>query len=200
VTGINHGTLRADRARGHACAAFGVAEPLLPDRCLLLDGLAWLIRDDLTDAAMNRRAAATMVMAFWPEWMTAAARLEHRREAVVFAAAEQEGNIWWCGSGLANQLRDFVSTGPLLRRLFVVNVAQLMADMERRAMEAGLDLSAGSFTLPPDDPVFVAWVAEFKSWRDAQQRKFDPLHAKPPPSPSARRRREIEALTCDLQQ
>jgi hypothetical protein len=52
LTGTSHTTLRSQRRRGTAVAAFGTSEPLLDTRWLLIDGLAMLIRDDLTRSGM----------------------------------------------------------------------------------------------------------------------------------------------------
>ncbi len=160
-----------------------------------------LVRDRLNDAGMVRRAAASITLAFWPEWTEALAYVGHPRLPIVFAVAERDDGAWWCGNGRADQLADFVaeqSKQSPLKRLHVVTVARILDDMHKRAAKAGLDLSAGSVILPPDDPQLVEWLREFRAPRDAAQRKFDPLHAKPPPRPSTAMRAQIEALSCSL--
>src|SRR5262249_36994209 len=47
LTDTSHTTLRSQRHRGTAVAAFGTTQPLLDTRWLLIDGAAMLIRDDL---------------------------------------------------------------------------------------------------------------------------------------------------------
>ena len=198
VTGTVPATLRSDRLRGQAVAAFGAEHPVLDARALLLDGVAWGVRDELNRAGMARRAAANITRGFWPEWAEALAWVEHRRQPYIFSAAEFEAGPWWCGCGRADKLADFVASQPPLKRLFTTNLAQLMLDMQARAGKAGLDLSEGSFILPPDDATFVQWLAEFRAHRAAVQKKFDPLHAKLPPVPSAAFRRSVEAVSCSL--
>jgi hypothetical protein len=189
-------SLRGDRFQGRACAAFGAEHPILEARVLLADGIAWGVRDDLNRSGLLRRAAANITRAFWPEWAEALSRIEHRGEPIVFSVAERrDDGVWWCGSGRADQLPDFVRAQPPLRRLFCVNVAQIMLDMTKRAERLNFDLSNGTFILPPDDPTFVSWMQEFRAKRDAVQKKFDPLHAKAPPLTIAMRK-SVEAATC----
>jgi hypothetical protein len=78
LTGTSHTTLRSQRRRGTAVAAFGTSEPLLDTRWLLIDGLAMLIRDDLARSGMSMQGATMMTRAFWPEWTMALAHIEHR--------------------------------------------------------------------------------------------------------------------------
>jgi len=49
-------------------------------------------------------------------------------------------------------------TEKVPRRLFNVNIPQIMLDMEARAEKIGLDLSRGSFSLPPDHEILVSWT------------------------------------------
>ena len=202
ITGTVPATLRSDRIRKHACAAFGTEHPVLESRVLLADGIAWGVRDELSrhglSRGLNRRAAANIARAFWPEWAEALSRVEHQRQPFIFSVAEREDGAWWCGCGRADKLADFVASQPPLKRLFCVNVAQIMVDMQARAKKARLDLSTGSFILPPDDPTFVQWLAEFRAQRDAVLKRYDPLHAKPPPALSAAQRRAIWGMSCAL--
>jgi hypothetical protein len=187
---------RQDRFRNQSVAAFGAAEPVLKDRPLLVDAMAMMIRDDLA-RSIPRRAAATTVRAFWDKWIEAVARVEHRREPVLFAVAEQSEGVWWCATGPAEQLPAFVANQLPLRRLVVVNVAELMLELQNRADKLGFDLSPGDLFLAPDHPHFIRWVTEFREQREALQRKFDPLHGGTAlPRPSARQRKALEALAC----
>ena len=54
----------------------------------MIDGLAILIRDDFHRAGMKRMEAAWHVRAFWDQWGMAGARIEHRKESVLFAAVK----------------------------------------------------------------------------------------------------------------
>jgi hypothetical protein len=197
LTDTNAATLRGDRLRGNAVAAFGCERPLLDQRWLLVDGVAMLVRDDLSKS-MLRKGAANVTRAFWDKWAMALSRVEHERKAYVFSVAEQQDGPWWCGLGPANELADFVKTQPPLRKLIVVNLAQILLDMQRRATKAKLDISFGSVVPPPDDPSFVRWLEEFAKRREALQQKYDPLHAKPPKPPSVEQRRAIELMSCSL--
>jgi len=151
-----------------------------------------LIRDDLARSGMSMQGATMMTRAFWPEWTMALAHIEHRDEPWLFTTAELSDGKWWCASGLAKQLPEFIEGMPLEkvpRRPF--------NDMEARAEKIGLDLSRGSFSLPPDHELVVSWMEEFRQWRRKSQEHFDPLHMKEPRPPSAKQRKAIEAMTCD---
>jgi hypothetical protein len=197
MTGTNASSLRSDRLRKVSAAAFGAERPVLVDRCLLIDGVALLICDDLRRSGMARRAAAMVVRGFFDKWIEAVARIEHRDEAVLFAVAEQSPGVWWCAAGLADQLPGFIRSNPP-RRLFVVNIAMIMLDMKKRAAKAGFDLSGGSFFLPPDHELYLQWTDEFRERREAAQAQFDPLHMKPPRPLSAPQRRTVETASCRI--
>jgi hypothetical protein len=201
MTGINAATLRSDRLRKTSVAAFGVDHPVLEERCLLIDGVAMLVRDDLSRdasrAGMPRRGAAMVVRGFFDKWIEAVARIEHRGEDVLFVVAEQAEGIWWCGTGLAAQLPDFIRNQPP-RRLFCVNIAAILLAMRSRAEKAGYDLTGGSFFLPPDHELYLQWVKEFRERREVAQQQFDPLHMKPPRSLSVPQRRTIETASCRI--
>ena len=197
MTGTNAATLRSDRLRKVSVAAFGAEFPVLEERYLLIDGVAMLIRDDLSRSGMLRRAAAMVVRGFFDKWIEAVARIEHRGEDVLFVVAEQAEGIWWCGTGLAAQLPDFIRNQPP-RRLFCVNIAAILLAMRSRAEKAGYDLTGGSFFLPPDHELYLQWVKEFRERREVAQQQFDPLHMKPPRSLSVPQRRTIETASCRI--
>lgn len=193
----NASTLRSDRLRHYAVAAFGAEHPVLEERCLLLDGVAMLVRDELARKGMARLGAATVTRAYWPEWTEALAWVEHKRAPIVFAVAELRGGGWWCAHGRADKLSDFVTNQPL-ERLLCVNLAQIKIDMDTRAAKAGFDLSDGTYCLPPDHPVLVEWLKEYRDRRAALQRKFDPMRGKAPSPPSVAQRRVLQELTCSI--
>jgi hypothetical protein len=198
MTGINDATLRSDRLRNYSVAAFGAARPVVDARCLLADGMAMRIHNDLS-GMLHRRAAAVVTRAFWPEWAEALARIEHRGEPVLFALGQLRDTVWWCGAGHADELPKFVAQQPPMRRLLTVNIARHKFEMEERAKMLCLDLSRGSFILAPDDARFVEWMTEFRQARDRAQARFDPLHLRAPRAPSARLRRSVAEATCPLQ-
>jgi hypothetical protein len=124
LTGTSHTTLRSQRRRGTAVAAFGASQPLLDTRWLLIDGLAMLIRDDLARSGMSMEGATMMTRAFWPEWTMALAHIEHRDEPWLFTTVELSDGKWWCASGLAKQLPEFIEGMPpekVPRRLYLLN-------------------------------------------------------------------------------
>jgi hypothetical protein len=84
LTATSHTTLRSQRHRGTAVAAFGTTQPLLDKRWLLIDGVAMLVRDDLVRSGMFMQGAAMTTRAFWPEWTIALAHIEHRDEPWLF--------------------------------------------------------------------------------------------------------------------
>jgi hypothetical protein len=205
LTDISSLVYRQDKFRGQGVAAFGCEAPVLENRPLVLDAVACLVRDSLADqlprtGEQHRNRAAAFTRNFWPEWAEAVAWVEHHRQPIVFALAEREDGQWWVAPGRADTLADYVrdewKKSPL-RTLVCVNVADILDNIDKRAAKHGLDLRTGSVILPPDDPNLVAWLAEFRQWRDAIK-KFDPLHPKWPPRPNAAQRRAIEAISCTL--
>jgi hypothetical protein len=201
LTGVNHATLRSQRLRGTAVAAFGTTQPLLDTRWLLIDGLAMLIRDNLARSGMPMNGAVMTTRAFWPEWTEALARVEHRGQAWLFTVAEVSEGKWWCARGPAKGLPKLIQGMRLEdvpRRLYNVNIPKILLDMQARAQKAGLDLSGGSVSLPPDDKLLLEWMEEFRRHRKAAQEEFDPLHMTEPSPPRARYRKAIEDASCAI--
>jgi hypothetical protein len=118
LTGENPSTFRSDRLRGNDVAAFGGKRSVLgPSKYLVVDGLAWKIRDALSDDGVKRHFAAMIVRGFSDRWLECVARIEHRNEVMMFACAEQAEKTWWCGAGLASELPAFLASSPPPRRL-----------------------------------------------------------------------------------
>jgi hypothetical protein len=70
-----------------------------------------------------------------------------------------------------------------------------MEEIAARAKQAGLDLSQGTYYVAPDHAFHVKWASEFRQWREAKLRQFDPLYKKiKPPRLSARQRNAVEEL------
>jgi hypothetical protein len=64
----------------------------------------------------------------------ALAHIEHRDEPWLFTTVELSDGKWWCASGLAKQLPEFIEGMPpekVPRRLFNVNIPQIMLDIRR---------------------------------------------------------------------
>ena len=198
LTNTKEDTLRSDQRRGQSVAAFGGDRPLTRARYLMIDGLAILIRDDFHRAGMKRMEAAWHVRAFWDQWGMAGARIEHRKESVLFAAGELENGTRWCANGRADQLPEFLKGRPSMRRLFVCNVEKLMGEMRARADEAGIRLTAGSFFPEPDDQQFVRMLAVFRERRDTSMKQSDPLRRLSSRIFDVQARRDIEAETCGI--
>jgi hypothetical protein len=202
LTGTNRSTMRSDKRDGEAVAAFGVRQPIVEDRFLALDAVAMLVRDDLQAAGMKRKIATNTTLAFWPEWVECVARIEYEKAAWLFSVAEVEARQWWAAAGPALQLPAFIAKLPqqhVPRRLLTVNVARILSDIHKRAKRSRLDLSAGRFTLPPDHPTMVEWIAEVRQRREASQRGFDPAKMREPPRPAERWRKAIAEAAWALQ-
>jgi hypothetical protein len=191
----NSATLRSDRRHNRTVAAFGAAEPADSNRYLLIDIVAMKMRDQLTDYGLKRRLAANIVRGWFDQWAECVSRAEHSQESMLFVVADTGSDKWFTCFGPAAQLPHFVATIPeqqLPRRLFVVNVAQLMLDIQVRAQKAGIEL--GSFFLPLEHPLFVEWVGEFK--RAREKALADPF-SKPIRGPTQRERQAIEKQLCN---
>jgi hypothetical protein len=187
-----------DRFREQQVGAFGANEPPVTNRPLLLDALAMVIRDDLAKSISPRRAASNIVRGFADQWQNALAHIEHRGQAWLFMAAQQSETVWFCAAGPKEGLPAFVAmqqNRAPLRRIIVVDIAALMEEIAARAKQAGLDLSQGTYYVAPDHPFHVEWANEFRQWREAKLRQFDPFYKKiNPPRLSARHRNAVQEL------
>src|SRR5262249_20143082 len=156
-------------------------------------------RDDLARSISPRRAASNIVRGFADQWQTALAHIEHREQAWLFMVAQQSTKVWCCAAGPKKDLPAFVAMQAQnwapLRRIVVVDISALMEEIAARAKQAGLDLSQGTYYVAPDHPFHVKWANEFRQWREAKLRQFDPLYKKiGPPRLSARHRNAFEEL------
>jgi hypothetical protein len=172
VTGKPTSTIRADRARKQSAAAFGALEPVLT-RPLMMDAVAVMMVDWLAKDGVPRRVAADTVRGYFDYWMTSVALVEHKGEHRVFVLSELDkqktgGKDWSAAEGpkdgLPGLVADMQRTGAL-RRMHVIDIAEIRQTIRKRADDALIDLSLGSFFLPPDHPLFIAWREEFRQWR-----------------------------------
>ena len=190
----NAATLRSDRRHNRTVAAFGAAEPADSNRYLLIDIMAMKIRDQLTDYGLKRRLAANIVRGWFDQWAECVSRAEYCEETMLFAVADTGTDIWFTCFGPAAQLRDFLATEQQLpRRLFIVNVSQLMSDIQLRAKKVGIEL--GNFFLPVEHPLFVEWASEFK--RAREKALADPFNKPICRGPTQREREAVEKQLCN---
>jgi hypothetical protein len=198
ITGTNPATWRSDVHRGLSVAAFGVAEPVLESRPLALDAVAIHIRDDLIAGDLPRKLAGAIVRVFFDRWAEGIAHAEQDGQDVVFYAAELDprkfgtDSNWRCGVGPADGFERHLASLPKpIKRVLFIHLLETLADIRRCAAEAGLDLSAGRFFVPPDHPLLAECKAEFETWR-AENRVSGPRGKFP--KVSQQRRRHIEGL------
>jgi hypothetical protein len=114
-------------------------------------------------------------------------------------AAQESAKVWCCAAGPKKDLPAFIAmqvqNRAPFRRIVLVDIAVLMEEIAARAKQAGLDLSQGTYYVAPDHPFHVKWANEFRQWREAKLRQFDPLYKKiNPPRLSARQRNAVEEL------
>lgn len=170
LAGKKPNSYRGERARRQVAAAFGAAEPVLRGCTMVVDAVALCIVDDLAAQGLARRQAAHIVRTFFDRWIEAVSRIEHNNEAIVFTVCELDpavcdGNDMRVGIGPADGVTEFKLSLLGLKRMVIVNVAQIMHDVEMRGRAASLDLTVGDFFLPPNHPLFVEWIADFRRWR-----------------------------------
>jgi hypothetical protein len=190
----NAASFRNDRRHGHTVAAFGAAEPSNTNRWLLVDFVAMAIRDQLTDYRLERKVAAFIVRAFFDKWIEAVAKVEYQGRPMLFATGGVDDKTMWAAVGPAEGFRAFLELLPeeqAPKRLYTVEVATIMNDIQQRAKKAGI--IAGNFFLPPEHPMFIKWTAEFRNARERAQAQFDPLK-KPWRGPSERERQVFEDM------
>jgi hypothetical protein len=172
--------------RRTAVGAFGITHPVC---WLAIDAVAMAVRDELQRSGMTMRQAVNMALAFWPEWTTALAKVEHEGEPWLFVVAETLKG-WWCASMVARELPEGLRHLPIEavpRRMFIVNMPHLLIEMRERAKQTGLDLSGGHFIVPADHPELATWMADVRDRRKVSTQQFDPLRLKLPPSRSLQR-------------
>ena len=203
LTGENAATLRNDRRHGHAVAAFGTAEPSNHGKWLLVDCVAMAIRDELTGYGLRRKVAAFIVRAFFDKWIEAVSKVEYEGRPMLFATGGVDDKTMWAALGPAEGLRKFLELLPeelqpdlqAPRRLYTVNVADIMDRIQQRAKKTSIHL--GNFFLPPDHPLFIKWITEFRTAREKAQAQFDPIK-KPMRGPSERERQAFEDVLCTI--
>lgn len=194
LAGENAATLRNDRRHGQAVAAFGTAEPSGHNKWLLVDAVAMLIRDQLTERGMKRKLAAWYVLAFSDQWLEGVSRVEHLHHAILLAVADLGGGQWWAAFGAAEKFLAFLKTLPKPpERLYTVELAEIMDDIRERAQKAGIHL--GDFILPPNHPQLVQWTTAF---RNARGKELAQWFKKPPRGPTERERQAFEDLLCTI--
>jgi hypothetical protein len=188
LTGLNAATLRSDRARNLTAAAFGAREPLLIGRPLMMDVVSTCVVDKLARDGVPKKIAADTTRGYFDYWMTSVALVEHKGEDRVFVVSELDkrktgGRDWHAAEGpkdaLPKLVADLQATGAL-RRMHVVDIAEIIREIRKRADDALIDLSLGSFFLPVEHRLFIAWREEFRQWRvqafarhSAVARRFD---------------------------
>ena len=96
-------------------------------------------------------------------------KVEHLHQAMLFATADHGDNKMWAAFGPAKDFRPFLTALPEPpKRLYTVDVTAIMDGIEQRAKKAGIHL--GNFFLPPDDPLFIKWITEFRTARKRPRR------------------------------
>jgi hypothetical protein len=200
LTGTNAATLRNDRRRGHMVAAFGAADTALPGRYFVIDAVAVALRNELVDNGLRLKDAAALVRAYFDHWIAAVAHIEHRQRAWLWAVAETEtAGVWWSASGPADEFLTFIKNQPRPKRLILVNVPKVLDGILKRAAKAKLDLSTGSFFLPPEHELFIEWTSEHRKRREAGLRRHDPLYKYTPTAPTMRTIGALLAFSGPLQ-
>ena len=155
-----------------------------------MDAVAVMLLERLHTRGVSRKIAALIVRVEWLKWMEAVANIEHPEpghdgEHWVFVACQLDKKImgdfnWVALSGPINQLSKFVEDAQAsgkLQRIFIVDVTEIIKTIRQRAEAALIDLSLGSFFLPPDHPLYIEWKAEFTEYRKQLQIKADDLRA-----------------------
>jgi hypothetical protein len=195
---VHPDTERSDRFNATSCAALGVREPI--GHHFVIDAVAWKIRDRLNKDGLPRVTAAGVVVHFFDKWGSVVAHYEDHQEPRLFAVAEMPSGMWFASDGLAKALPKFVAEHqPPLKRLYVVNVVDIIEQLYQRAEKLKFDLSGGSLFLPPTDSRYKKWMREAEQARERMQAKFDPVaHAMNAREPGSVWRRSAEGMTCPL--
>jgi hypothetical protein len=192
VTGVNAATYRSDIFRGLGAAAFGTAEPLLENRPLGLDAVALKIRDKLNELGLKRKLAAVITRGFFDRWVEGVSFAEHAGQSIVFVVVELDpkkfgDRPWVCAVGPTAKLDDYIRTLPSpRRRILFVDLREMLDDIRKRGVKAGLDMSA-HFFVPPDHPALAEVREHWETWRaehklvgavGEKHPKFDKSHRK----------------------
>ena len=84
---------------------------------------------------------------------------------VVEVDPKAHADVWFCAIGPVEKLYDYLATlpGPH-RRVLLVHVRDVLADLRGRAAKAKLDLS-GHLFVPPDHPLLDQIRTDWQKWR-----------------------------------
>jgi hypothetical protein len=190
----NAASFRNDRRHGFTVAAFGAAEPSGHNRYLLVDCVAMLIRDWLTERGLKRKLAAWYVRAFADEWLKGLSRVEHLHHTILLAVADRGGGEWWAAAGPKEYFLEFLEEQPKMpEQLYTVELAEVVDEIKKRAQKAGIHL--GDFILPPNHPQLIEWTTKF---RNAREKELAQWFKKPPRGPTERERQGYEDILCTI--
>lgn len=179
LTGITPNNFRVAINRKEVALAFGLGHPLAGGRFVDLDVVSMRLGAELAPA-FGRQLAATIVKAFSDAWTEAVSRADRTSDAIFFVVIETghplEGGMRRvaafeginAGCATARELAEAIGSAkrPPPRRITIVNVSDLLANIRLKALELGVDLSAPFLPLT-DDPAFAEAKAEAKKSREA---------------------------------
>jgi hypothetical protein len=170
ILGLTSGAFDAQQRAGHVALAFGTPIPATPGRYFDLDLVAMAIALGLTPT-LGRKAATTIVLGFFNQWVSAVGLAADTAQNYFFAMGlvvrendERRPREIWVTNGTSEQimsdLRDASS-------VIAVNITDIIARLRVKARAAGIDLSQ-PFFFPPEHERFSQIITEFKQERDAR--------------------------------
>jgi hypothetical protein len=171
VFGLTSGGFDAQQRAGHVALAFGTPIPATPGRYVDLDLVAMAIAAGLA-SPLGRRAATTIALGFFNQWVAAVGNADADPGRNYFFAMglivglndkKRPREIWVTNGTIeqvASDLRDASS-------VIAVSITDILARLRAKGRAAHVDLSQ-PFFFPPDHPRFSQILAEFETEREAR--------------------------------
>jgi hypothetical protein len=171
IFGLTSGAFDAQQRAGNVALAFGTSIPATPGRYFDLDLVAMAIAAGLAPA-LGRRAATTIVLGFFNQWVEAVAHADADLAQNYFFAMGAVGwdndkrrprEIWVTNGTMEQITSDLRGASSVI----AVNITDIIARLRTKARTAGIDLSQ-PFFFPPEHERFSQIITEFEQEREAR--------------------------------
>jgi hypothetical protein len=171
IFGLTSGAFDALQHAGHVALAFETPIPAAPGRYFDLDLVAMAIASGLAPT-LGRRAATTIVLAFFNQWVAAVGDADADKSRNYFFAMglvgrdnnERHPREIWVTNGtleeITSDLRDASS-------VIAVNITDIIERLRAKARAAGIDLSQ-AFFFPPEHERYSQIITEFEQERESR--------------------------------
>jgi hypothetical protein len=171
IFGLSSGGFDAQQRAGHVALAFGSSVPASPGRYFDLDLVGMAIAAGLAPT-LGRRAATTIVLGFFNQWVGAVGHADADMARNYFFAM---GLVGWDDD--KKRAREILVTNGTTEQIMsdldgassviAVNITDILARLRGKARAVGIDLSQ-PFFFPPEHERFSQIITEFEQEREAR--------------------------------